>query len=71
MNKRRENQITHKFKKYNNEIEATKSVKLLSIKIDNKLSFNHYILKLCSKAAIQLIQYEDWQNSWETRKKWQ
>ena len=54
MNKRRENQITHKLKKYNNEIETTKSVKLLGIKIDNQLSFNHYILKLCSKAAIQL-----------------
>ena len=31
MNNRRENQITHKLKIYNNEIEGTKSVKLLSI----------------------------------------
>ena len=31
INNRRENQITHKLKIYNNEIEGTKSVKLLSI----------------------------------------
>ena len=35
MNKRRENQITHKSKIYNNQIETTKSVKLLRIEIDN------------------------------------
>ena len=35
MNKRRENQITHKLKIYNNKIEATKSVKLLGIEIAN------------------------------------
>ena len=34
MNIRRENQL------YNNEIETTKSVKLLGIGIDNQLSFN-------------------------------
>ena len=54
MNKRRENQITHKLKIYNNEIETTKSVKLLPIDIDNQLSFNQHISKLCSKAAMQL-----------------
>ena len=54
MNKRRENQITHKLKIYNNEIETTKSVKLLGIEIDNQLSFNQHISKLCSKAAMQL-----------------
>ena len=43
MNKRRENQITHKLKIYNNGIEATKSVKLLGIEIDNQLSFNQHI----------------------------
>ena len=53
MNKRREEQITHKLKIYNNEIEATKSAKLLGIEIDNQLSFNQHILKLCSKAAVQ------------------
>ena len=54
MNKKRENQKTHKLKIYNNEIETTKSVKLLPIDIDNQLSFNQHISKLCSKAAMQL-----------------
>ena len=38
MNKRRENQITHKLKIYNNETEATKSVKLLSIDVTVSIS---------------------------------
>ena len=42
MNKRRKNQIKHKLKIYNNEIETTKSVNLLSIEIDNQLSFNQF-----------------------------
>ena len=54
MNKRRENQITHKLKIYNNKIEATKSVKLLGIEIANQLSLNQHISKLCSNAAMQL-----------------
>ena len=54
MNKKRENQIIHKLKIYNNEIETTKSVKLLPIDIDNQLSFNQHTSKLCSKAAMQL-----------------
>ena len=53
MNKKRENQ-THKLKTYNNEIETTKSVKLLGIEIDNQLSFNQPKSKLCSKDAMQL-----------------
>ena len=53
-NKRRENQMTHKLKIHNNEIEATKSVKLIAIETDNQLSFNQHITKLCSKAAIQI-----------------
>ena len=55
MNIRKENQITHKLKIHNNEIETTKSVKLLGIEVDNQLSFNQHISKLCSKAAMQLI----------------
>ena len=49
MNKRRENQITHKLKIYNHEIETTKSVKLIGIEIDNQLSFfsiNLHIINL-------------------------
>ena len=46
MNKIRENQITHKLKINNNEIDTTKSIKLLGIEIDNQLSFNQHISKL-------------------------
>ena len=41
-------------------MEITKSVKLLSIEIDNQLSFNQHISKLCSKPAMQLnLIYSD------------
>ena len=42
MNKRRKNKKRHKLKIYNNEIQTTKSVNLLSIEIDNQLSFNQF-----------------------------
>ena len=35
LNKRRENQTTQKVEIYSNEIETTKSVKLLGLEIDN------------------------------------
>ena len=54
MNKIRENQITHKLKIYKNKIETTKSEKLLGIEIDNQLSFNQLMSKLCSKASMQI-----------------
>ena len=54
LNKRRENQTTHKLKIYNNEIETTKSVKLLGIEIDNQLNSNQHKSKLYSKAVILL-----------------
>ena len=50
-NKKKENQIAHKLKIYSNEIETTKSIKLLGIENDNQLSFNIYpscVLKLPS-----------------------
>ena len=68
MNKKRENQITRKLKIYSNEIETTKSIKLLGIENDNQLSFNIYpscVLKLPSNQ----IAFVDWQDLWETRKK--
>ena len=68
MNKKRENQITHKLKIYSNEIETTKSIKLLGIENNNQLSFNIYpscVLKLPSNQ----IAFVDWQDLWETRKK--
>ena len=55
MNKKRENQITHKIKIFNNEIETNKSVKLLGIEIDNHVSFNQHISKLYSKAAMRYL----------------
>ena len=54
MKKRRENQIIHQLKIFNNETETAKSVKLVGIEIDNQLSFNQHTSKLCSKAAMQL-----------------
>ena len=59
MNKRRENQITNKLKIYHNEIEKTRSLKVLGIEIDSLLSFNQHISKLCLKL----------QNSWKKMKK--
>ena len=35
-------------------MELTKPVKLLGVEIDNQLSFNQHISKLCSKTAMQL-----------------
>ena len=37
-----------------NDIESTKSVKLLSIITDDHLRFDQHISNLCSKAAMQL-----------------
>ena len=37
-----------------NTIEMISSVKLLGIHIDNKLSFNEHISKLCKKSANQI-----------------
>ena len=38
----------------NNDIEPTKSIKLLGITIDDRLRFDQHISNLCSKAAMQL-----------------
>ena len=52
MNKRRENQLTHKSKIYSNGIGKPKSLKLVGIEIDNQRSFNQHKSKLCSKAVM-------------------
>ena len=39
---------------YNNNIESTKSVKLLGITNDDRLRFDQNISNLCPKAAMQL-----------------
>ena len=46
--------LTHKVRIYDNEIETTKSVKLLGVEIDYQIKFNWRISTLCSKAAMQL-----------------
>ena len=46
--------IQEKLQIDNNEIESDNSVTLLGITIDNRLSFDDHISKLCNKAAMQL-----------------
>ena len=46
--------IQEKLQIDNNEIESEKSVTLLGITIDNQLSFDNHISKLCNNASIQL-----------------
>ena len=41
-------------RRYDNEIETTKSVKLLGVQIDYQIKFNEHISTLCSKASMQL-----------------
>ena len=43
-----------KLRIYNNEIETTKSAKLLGVEIDYQIRFTEHISTLCSKAAMQL-----------------
>ena len=46
--------VTHKLKIYDNEMETTKSVKLLGVEIDYQIKSSEHISTLCSKAAMQL-----------------
>ena len=44
--------VTHKLRIYDNEIENTKSVKLLGVEVDYQIKFNEQISTLCSIAAM-------------------
>ena len=46
--------VTHKLRIYDNEIKATKSVKLLGVEIDYQTNFNKDVSMLCSKPVMQL-----------------
>ena len=49
-----ESETKYKLTTDNNDIESTKSVKLLGLTIDDHLRFDQHISDLCSKAAMQL-----------------
>ena len=51
---KKESEAKYKLTIDNNDIESTKSVKLLGITIDDRLRFAQHILNLCTKAAVQL-----------------
>ena len=51
---KKESEAKFKLNIDNNDIESTKSVKLLSITIDDRLRFDQHIWNLCSEAAMQL-----------------
>ena len=46
--------IQEKLQIGNNEIESENSVALLGITIDNRLSFDDHIAKICNKSSMQL-----------------
>ena len=46
--------VTHKLRIHDNEIETTKSVKLLAAEIGYQIKFNEHVSMLCSKAVMQL-----------------
>ena len=46
--------VIHKLRIYDNEIETTKSVKLLGVKTDYQIKFNEHISTICSKVTMQL-----------------
>ena len=51
---KKESEAKYKLTIDNNDIESTKSVKLLGITIDDRLRFDQHIENFCSKAAMQL-----------------
>ena len=53
-----------------NDIESTKSVKILDITIGDRLRFDQHISNLCSKAAMQLNALGRFQKFMKNLKKW-
>ena len=53
-----------------NDIESTKSVKILDITIGDRLRFDQHISNLCSKAAMQLNALGRFQKFMRNLKKW-
>ena len=53
-----------------NDIESTKSVKILDITIGDRLRFDQHISNLCSKAAMQLNALGRFQKYMKNLKKW-
>ena len=53
-----------------NDIESTKSVKILDITIGDRLRFDQHISNLCSKAAMQLNALSRFQKFMRNLKKW-
>ena len=51
---KKESEAEYKLTIDNNNIESTKSVKLLGITIDDCLRFDQHMSNLCSKPAMQL-----------------
>ena len=51
---KKESEVKYKLAIDNNDIESTKSVKLLGITTDDRLRFDQHISNLCFKAAMQL-----------------
>ena len=49
-----ESEAKYKLTIDNNDIESSKSIKLLGTTIDDRLRFDQHISNLCSKAAMQL-----------------
>ena len=58
---KKESEAKHKLTIDNNDIESTKSVKVLNITIDDHIRFDQRISNLCSKTAMQIKYFRSTQ----------